>query len=184
MDQGLIPARYAKALYKLALEDGKSQRLYKLMSQLAGTFAAEPRLQTAVANPFVPSADKTRLLSEAAGAEAGDKLFADFLKLLYRNKRIEFVRDMALKYLDLYRKANNIYLVKIITASALPQSEIDRIHHVVEEHLKNATIEYSQEIDPDLIGGFVININSERLDASLDNQLKQLRLKLLSNSNN
>ncbi|WP_368075483.1 F0F1 ATP synthase subunit delta, partial [uncultured Muribaculum sp.] len=40
---------------------------------------------------------------------------------------------------------------------------------------------FSRTVDPELIGGFVININSERLDASISNELKQLRLKLLSN---
>ena len=42
-------------------------------------------------------------------------------------------------------------------------------------------MEYSQRVDPDLIGGFVINIDNEQLDASISNELKQLRLKLLSN---
>lgn len=42
-------------------------------------------------------------------------------------------------------------------------------------------MEYSERVDPELIGGFVVNIDNERLDASVSNEFKQLRLKLLSN---
>ena len=91
------------------------------------------------------------------------------------------MRDIALAYLSLYRKANNIYLVNVVTAAELPDEEVDRLRRLVEKHLGGASMEFSQSIDPELIGGFVININSERLDASVSNELKQLRLKLLSN---
>ena len=45
MNQGLIPSRYAKALYKFAVEKGKADRVYVLMKNLEAAFAAQPRLQ-------------------------------------------------------------------------------------------------------------------------------------------
>ncbi len=181
MDQGLIPNRYAKALYKFAIEKGQADRVYELMKNVAASFVEQPRLNDVMANPYVPSGDKTGLLTTAAHASADDVCYADFLKLLVKNKRIEFIRGIALTYLDIYRKANNIYLVKIVTATNLPDTEIARLKALVERHLGKATVEYTQEVDPELIGGFVISVNSERLDASVSNEIKQLRLKLLSN---
>ena len=91
------------------------------------------------------------------------------------------MRVIALTYLDIYRKANNIYLVKITTAVELPDGEMSRLKSLVEKHLGDATVEFTKDVDPDLIGGFVVTVNSERLDASVSNEIKQLRLKLLSN---
>ena len=71
-------------------------------------------------------------------------------------------------------------MVKIVTAADMPAEIIDKLHRLVEKHLKGATLEYAREVDPSLIGGFIIDVNSERLDASLDSELRQLRLKLLS----
>ncbi len=180
MDQGLIPNRYAKALYKFALEKGSAERVYELMKCLCASFVEQPRLQEVVANPFVATGDKTALLTTAAHAAGDDTVFADFLKLLVENRRIDMVRPIALRYLDIYRRANNIYMVKIVTAADMPADITDKLHHLVEKHLKGATLEYTQEVDPELIGGFIIDVNSERLDASLDSELRQLRLKLLS----
>lgn len=103
MDQGLIPNRYAKALYKFALEKGAADRVYELMKCLCASFAGQPRLQEVVANPFVATEDKTGLLTTAACAKSTDTVFADFLKLLVENRRIDIVRLIALRYLDIYR---------------------------------------------------------------------------------
>ncbi len=116
MNQGLIPSRYAKALYKFAVEKGKADRVYVLMKNLEAAFAAQPRLQEVMNNPYIAVDDKTRLLMTAAEAEKTDSCYVDFLKLLVENKRIDFSRGIALAYLDIYREENNIYLVRLITA--------------------------------------------------------------------
>lgn len=180
MNDGLIPRRYAKALLKFALENGQAEHLYALMKNLADGFAGQPSLATVMKNPFIPAASKSSLLVTAAGAGPSDSSFNDFITLLIKNNRIDLTRDIALAYLYLYRKAKNIYLVDITTASPLPDTRMKRIKNLIGRHLNGATAEYNIAVDPDLIGGFVINIDSERLDASLKNELKQLRLKLLS----
>ena len=108
----------------------------------------------------------------AAGATEKDTTFIDFLKLLDRNKRTGMAREAVMAYMDLYRKANHIYRVKVTAAAPLGPKE--------ENRLNGGTMEYNLLIDPELIGGFTVDIDSERLDASVANELKQLRHKLLS----
>lgn len=180
MDQGLIPNRYAKALYKFACQRGNAKRVYELMQSLSAAFADEPALDRAVTNPFVPTADKVRLLTTAAAATKDDTTYSDFLKLLIDNKRIEMIRLMAIAYEDIYRKANNIYRVNVTSAAPMAPEAEKRLKALIQSHLGDAKMEYSTTVDPDLIGGFVVNIDSERLDASIKNELKQLRQSLLS----
>lgn len=181
MNEGLIPRRYAKALLEFASERSESERIYRLMHNLATSFVNEDRLQTAVSNPFVESVDKINLLTTAASAQQKDKSFYEFMSLLATNKRLDMSRDIALAYLDIYRKANNIYLVEVVTATKLSENDESRLKSLIQTHLNGATMEYTQRVNEDLIGGFIINIGSERLDASISNELKQLRLKLISN---
>lgn len=180
MNEGLIPSRYAKALYKFALEKGAAERVYGLMKSLTAAFASQEGLQPVMSNPFISDADKVALLDTAAGATAKDSCFHDFLKLLIENKRISSVRGIALAYENLYRHENNIYRVNVVMAAQMGADEEARLKSLIEKHLGGASMEYTHTIDPDLIGGFVVNIDSERLDASIKNELKQLRLKLLS----
>lgn len=179
MNEGLIPRRYAKAFYKFALEKGQDKPMYGLMQSIVGAFASEATLYEVMANPFVADDDKVKLLHTASGADDSHTCFADFLKLLVENKRISAIRSIALAYLAIYRKANNIYLVEVVSASKMDSVEESRLKKVIESHLNGGTMEYSSRVDENLIGGFVVTIDSERLDASVQNELKQLRLNLL-----
>ena len=179
MNEGLIPRRYAKALYKFALEKGQDKPMYGLMQSLVGAFASNASLYEVMANPFIADDDKVKLLHTASGAGEAQSCFDDFLKLLVQNKRISAIRSIALAYLTIYRKANNIYLVEVVSAAPMGDAEQSRLKKLIEKHLNGGTMEFSQRVDSQLIGGFVVNIDSERLDASVQNELKQLRLNLL-----
>lgn len=182
MNQGLIPRRYAKALFMLASEQGADAPLYEAMCRLAAAFAAEPELQKAMANPHVSASDKQQLLASASGArDKSASLLADLAKLMEQNRRMEFVREVALAYIGIYRSSHKIYSVTITSAAPLEDAELRRIESLVKKHLpSDATAEFSQQVDSDLIGGFTVSIDNELLDASVANELKQLRLKLLS----
>ena len=182
MDQGLIPRRYAKALYAVGVERSDTANLYQLMRALGKAFADTPGLAATVANPFVSDADKSSLLIKAVGGNDGkpDATYVDFLKLLEKNKRTALARDIARAYVDLYRQQNAIYRVDICSAAPMGERERARLEQIIAKHVGEGTIEYNYTTDPSLIGGFTVTVNSERLDASVSSQLKQLRLKLVN----
>lgn len=181
MNEGLIPRRYAKALYKVALERHQDARMFDLMQNLAQSFDLNHQLQDIVANPFVELSEKNKLLTTAAGANAQDSTFADFLKLLAENRRVPLVHQIALSYIDIYRRANIIRRVQVVSAAPLDPAVEKRIKDLVTAHLNGGSMDFSATVDPDLIGGFIVNIDNERLDASLRNELKEMRLSLLNN---
>ncbi len=179
MNEGLIPGRYAKALYKFASEHGESDAVYAQMKQLASSYDAQPTLKKAVENRFLPSADKEKVLLSASSAKEGDCL-AKFIKLVIGLNREDYLREIALAYLRIYREANNIAQVEIVTAAEMHEDKIEKIVEVVKHQLKDKKVEQTQRIDPELIGGFVVKVDSLLLDASIKNELNKLRLKLLS----
>lgn len=181
MNEGLIPTRYAKALYMVACEKGVDARMYQMMKTLEAGFAAQPSLQGVLANPFVSDADKTRLLLTAANAGEGDAVYDDFLKLLSHNHRMDMARGIALAYVAIYRKANHIYEVRVVSAAPMSQAEQSRLQDMIRKHLGGGTMEYFSSVDPSLIGGFTVSVGNERIDASISNELKQLRLNLINN---
>ena len=94
MDNGLIPHRYAKALYEFALERHDQTALYDAMKAVIDNFEAVPGLQKAMANPFMPKEEKEKLILQAAGSPAADKggaTLAAFVKLLAKNNRLDLV---------------------------------------------------------------------------------------------
>ena len=176
MNDGLIPNRYAKALFKLSQELGDTAAVYDQMKQLDVAYAAEAGLKKAVNNPFLPVADKLKLLCSASGSEAGGTL-ARFMELVIKNNRIDFLRSIALAFMKQYRELNGIAKVEVVTATPLGD---DDIVDVVRSQLGGKTIELTKNVDPALIGGFTVDVDSRVLDASVKSQLEKLRLKLLS----
>ena len=179
MDNGLIPNRYAKALYKFALEHGNTAEVYDEMKNVLSAFENDSRLSKVLANPFIGREEKYDLLRAAAGDKVEND-YLGFIKLILDMRRENFAREMALAYRDIYRKANSISQVKITTAVKLPSEEMDKLHALVSDAFKNTTLEFAEEVDPDIIGGFIIDVDDARMDASLNNEIEQLRLNLLS----
>ena len=180
MVSGLIPHRYAKALYKFALDSGNSKAVYGEMQNVVKSFRSDPRLEKILSNPYVEEADKRKLLLSAAGENPSED-YERFVTLILEHHREEFAYLMALAYLEIYRKENNISEVKITTAVKLPDTELAQLRNVVEKAFKGVTFEYTYDIDPNLIGGFVIDVDSTRMDASISNELEQLRQNLSAN---
>lgn len=179
MNDGLIPNRYAKALYKHACEAGEAAAVYDQMKRVAEGYASIEGLKATVNNPFIAIADKERLLLKVAGAQKNGSL-DKFIFLVDKHSRISMMQGMALAYVKLYREACGISKVEISTACALPDKQLKEITATVEKYLEGRSLEITTSIDADLIGGFVVKVDSVILDASVKNELKKLRLKLLS----
>ena len=187
MDLGFLPSRYAKALYESALEKGLSKGVYEAMRNLESMFNSPDgdRLTATVANPYVDETEKMNLVISACGKvddnQLGvDSIVGDFMKLLFKNRRLDLVRGVALAYISLYRKKNEIRRVTVEWASRPEESTEDQMKSLVQRHIGNAKMEYNSVVNPDLIGGYRIAIDNERLDASVANEFNQLRQKLLS----
>lgn len=177
MNDGLIPRRYAKALYKYAVENGDSDVIYEQLKVINFGYSGINDLKKVMLNPQIPATDKSKMLLAAAGAKPGSSL-DKFILLVLKNNRAEYLRKIALSYVRLYREEHNIAKVEIVMAHQLPQDEIKAITGIVERQLAGMTLEISERIDPEIIGGFVVIIDSLVLDASVKNELQQLRLKL------
>lgn len=180
MISGLIPNRYARALYKFAGESNNRKAVYEEMKNVVDAFQSNPQLEKVLSNPYVSAEDKRKLLLAAAGNKPGED-YRRFVTLILDHKREEFAYLMALAYRDIYRKENHISEVRIVTAVKLPDSEVEKLKKVVSDAFKATTFEYEYEINPEIIGGFVIDVDSVRMDASLSNELEQLRQNLSSN---
>lgn len=181
MNDGLIPQRYARALYKYATEKGNADKVYDEMKNVVEAFDSNPTLCKAVRNPFVSRDDKMQLLVSAAG-DAAEPDYKEFIRLLLDNHREEYARLAALAYRDIYRREHNISQVEIVTCTQLPAEETDKLLNMVKKSFPEAKLEVRYRIDPELIGGFVVNVDSVSMNASISNEIEQLRQKLLSNN--
>ena len=163
MDIGVISVRYARALLKAGLDAGVEDRVYAEMQVLAQNYITLSELSTAVDNPMLSKELKEQLLVAATGNNPCD-ITRSFLSLVLKENRESILQFMANSYVTLYRKQKNI-----ISA--------DRMRHLVESKT-NGTVQFETATDPELIGGFVLEYDTYRMDASLKAKLNAILAQL------
>lgn len=176
MDSGMISARYAKALLACAKECGDERPVCDAMSALADSFGQCPELAAVLKNPTLPQAQKKSLIATAAGG-TNNALFGRLVDLLLKNGRTEELHRIALDYCDMYHADAKLCVWRVTTAYPMDQATADRIRSFLEKR-SGRTVELKMRINPELLGGFVLDVDDERLDASVIGQLRRIKKKL------
>lgn len=172
MDEGLIARRYALAMLKVAQKHDAAGEVYQKMKTFEQNYISHPDLHKALMNPVLSPRDKEQLLTIAIGIEP-ETLYLRGIRLLIKNHREMYIRSICLMYQKLYRKVYQIGRVKIITAVELNKETMDRIKKSVTDRTSKQ-IEFVERVDPSIIGGFILRVNSVQLDNSVSGELKKV----------
>ena len=172
MDIGVISVRYARALLKSAVQTKCDDQVYTDMATLAKSFVDVPQLRTTINNPTIPQESKRQLLITACGL-AVTPLTERFVDLVLKEGRESFMVFIASSYITLYRKQKNIIHGRLITATTVSPETEQRMRSIVESKTQG-TVEFLTEVNPDIIGGFILEYDTYRLDASVQSQLRSI----------
>ena len=172
MNEGLISKRYAKALYDHASGIHEESLLYHRMQILATLWQKMPDLKESLRSPMVSVADKTKLLQNATGKNA-EQSYLDFVDLVVVNHRLDSLYMIALSYQLIYRQRKRISVVHLVSANQLPYKSLERIRLFTEQQT-HGKVEFSNRIDPSIVGGFIFQLNDLRIDASVKGQLERI----------
>ncbi len=170
---GIFSMRYAKALLAYANGEGTAATVYAEAKQLSDRFMQVPGLRRALDNPVLPTQEKVKLVCKAADCRA-DGTLARFTELVLAHRREKFLQFMVVSFMDLYRRQENISIGKITTLCPVSDEVVGRIRALVEEQT-HGTAEFQAKVDPKLEGGFIFEIGTYRLDASVADQMKRVK---------
>ena len=173
MNIGIIPMRYAKALFAFAQDKSAEETVYAEMSMLALSFAEHSSLRTVLDNPVMKTDEKQKLICTAAGTQVSD-VFVRFIELVLHHHREEHLQSIALMYMDLYRKAKNIFIGTLVTAAPLSAETEERMRTILMKDTKG-TLDFKTSVNPSIMGGFIYCIDTYRMDASVATQLKRVK---------
>ncbi len=178
MNSGTISMRYVRALFSHALENKAEDTVYTEMKNLSESFAANINLRSILDNPVLNADDKLKLITAAAGSKVSD-IFDKFIRLVLRQRRENHLQTIALSYLDVYHAHKNITVGRLVTARPMDKPTVDKIKQIVQKTKPSATVELVTEVDPDITGGFILYVDSFRLDASVSSQLRKIKDELM-----
>ncbi|WP_281698107.1 F0F1 ATP synthase subunit delta [Hallella colorans] len=176
MDLGVISVRYARALLKSAMALKQDAEVYQEMQMLYNSYLQVPQLRFTIDNPMLSKEKKQDIVETAAGGNICEQT-RRFFHLVLKEGREEKLQLMAASYITLYRRENNITRGKLITAVAVSDQIETKMKQMV-EHKTNGTVEFNTEVDPDIIGGFILEYDTYRMDASVKSKLNNILIQL------
>ena len=176
MDIGVISVRYARALLKSATDAKIEDAVYTEMQQLAKSYIEVPQLRFTIDNPMLSKEKKEALLLTAVGKKPSE-LTKVFIQLVLKEDRESVMQFIANSYVTLYRQQKNVIRGRLITAAAVSPATEQKMRQMVESKT-NGTVEFETEVNPEIIGGFILEYDSYRMDASVKSKLNSILTQL------
>jgi len=169
--------RYAKALFEWATDD--LDAVQKDMTLIQKTFEAAPELIKVLKDPTIGTSKKSDIIKSVFSGKISDKSL-QLIQLLGQKDRLDLLQDISRSFNELYKKHKGIREATVITAVELTDDLKQKIFQKIKELTGSSEIKLTNKVDPSVIGGFILNIDDLRYDASISGKLAKLKSKLLA----
>jgi F-type H+-transporting ATPase subunit delta len=166
---------YANALFEAAKEKGRLEIAREQLREFAEAVHRVPELRELLLNPQLDSSDKVDALREIL-ADA-DELVRNFLLLVAEKGRANELDEIMREFEALVATEEGVLDVQLTTAVELSEDDASKLLDRIEQ-VSGRRLRATREVDPRLIGGFVLRAGSHRADASVRGRLERLRREL------
>ena len=179
MDESKISVRYAKALLNLAKEKQVAESVKVDMEMIYHLFETMPRFNQVLKSPVVGAKEKIKLFEDVFAGNINPMTYS-FLMMLITNKRETYLKDITRNFHATYRKEAGYKAAKLTSAIEIDPATVEQFRSLIRKHFETE-VDLSCKVDPKLIGGFVLQVEDQQIDASVAAKLNKLRRELLTN---
>jgi F-type H+-transporting ATPase subunit delta len=167
-----IAVVYARSLFEAALDADKLDVVREQLGEFADALDGDSRLQVFFFSPYFSTNEKKEGLHRAV--EGADDLFVNFLELLLENHRMPVIFRVRRGYERLWEAHNRLLPVEVTSAVELDEQTVRSIGDRIAEQT-GRKVELSSTVEPDILGGIVVRVGNQVLDASIRTRLDSLR---------
>ena len=167
-----IAVVYARSLFEAALEADKLDLVREQLGELADALDKDRQLQVFFFSPYFSTQEKKDGLHKAV--DGADELVMNFLELLLENHRMPAIFRIRRNYHRLWESHNRLLPVEVTSAVELDDTTVRQIGDRIAEQT-GRKVELSANVEPDILGGIVVRVGNQVLDASIRNRLESLR---------
>jgi F-type H+-transporting ATPase subunit delta len=167
-----IAVVYSRSLFEAALEQDKLDEIRGQLGEFADALEGEQRLQVFFFSPYFSTEEKKDGLKRAV--TGADPIFLNFLELLLENHRMPAIFRIRRGYDQLWESHNRLLPVEVTSAVELDEKTVRGIGDRIAEQT-GRKVELSSTVEPDILGGIVVRVGNQVLDASIRTRLDSLR---------
>jgi F-type H+-transporting ATPase subunit delta len=166
---------YARALFDAARDENRLEPVREELQQLVEAEKSVPELRELLRNPQLDPRSKSAALEDLL--EGGEDLLRNFLLVLVSKGRAGQLEEIAREFDRMVAEHEGVIHAEVTTAVELSEDDAEELLQQI-ERASGRKVEATRSVDPDLIGGIVLQVGSHRLDASVRGRLERLRREL------
>jgi F-type H+-transporting ATPase subunit delta len=163
---------YSRSLFEVAKERGALDRIHEELAQFADALDESNDLRVFFFSPYFSSQEKKDGIGRLV--EDADENFIRFLELLAERHRMPAIFRIRSEFDRMWRRENRLLPVSVTSAVELDTELVEGIGKRIEEQT-GQRVDLSSRVDPDVLGGLVLQVGNMVLDASVRNRLERLR---------
>lgn len=167
--------RYAKAALSIAEKQNKEAIVNKDMQLIENTIANSKELQSFFNNPVFKAEEKLKVVNAVFGDKI-DEITKNVIQLLLKSKRISLLPFVAKQYQNLYKKSQNVASAVATTAVPLTDTLKEKFITKIKQET-GQDVSLQNNVDPSIIGGYILQIGDKQIDASISGELNNLSRK-------
>ena len=172
-----VGARYAQALFELAVENRALEPVEADLKGLTELLRQSPDLRRLLVSPRFTAEEKGKGLAAVAERAGVQPLTAKFLGLLAANRRTNALGEIVAAFHRLAAARRGLVSAQVITALPLTDVQTAALKSALRQAIgKDPEIE--ARIDPAILGGVKVRVGSRLYDASLKSRLDSLKYAL------
>ena len=173
--------RYAKSLLSIAEERNELAVVVKDIHLLQETIEASKDLRIILKSPVIPADKKEKVLRAIFSSQLSE-VTNKFINLLVVKGREKLLNEVVDSFINLYNKKNFIVKAKLVTAVPVDQTTVDEVTKLLLTNKNTKSVELTNEVDPSIIGGFVLKLDDLLLDNSVERKLQLIKKQIQDNS--
>lgn len=173
-----LATAYAKSLLELALEQNQAEPIGKELADLEKVLESDPAFETFLASPAIGEVERGQVIEKVFRGRVSP-LLANFMGVVNRKGRLGLLKQIAASYQTLLEERLGLIEVDVISAQRLTPDQLEEVRRKVSAALKREAIVH-QYVDESIIGGLLIRVEDQLLDASVKAQLRAIRRQLLA----
>jgi len=173
-------SRYVKSLLDLAVEKNVLDDVHRDMLDFAKVCEENRALTLMLRNPIIKH-DKKRDILEKIFKGKVNPLTMAILNIITQKNREPLLPEIAREFHLAYNQYKGVGQASVTTAVPLDAATRAEFEKIARGLSDRKSVELKTTVDPDMIGGFVLNVGDRQIDASIKNKLKALKVKFSQN---
>ena len=169
----LVSKTYSHALFEVAIESNLLERVSDDFEFVVKSLEEYPSFYEIIISPKIQSEEKKQIMDDTFGGKISSEVL-NFIKILIDKKREGYIKEIFSEFKKISNDHNGLVVAKVESVISLEEDVIKKLEAKLNT-LTGKTVTVKNVINPEIVGGLIVNVGDKIIDGSVRKKLENLK---------